>query len=407
MWPTKVRTASPPFQSTLPARGATVGVVQNVANAALFQSTLPARGATGVSLDTLVGRDISIHAPCTGSDFPSVGFSCACSYFNPRSLHGERQSTHRNRASAAGFQSTLPARGATWTRRRLPSKGEISIHAPCTGSDLYLWRILRQVCHFNPRSLHGERRRCWRCSAQALAFQSTLPARGATYSTAPFDVAIPNFNPRSLHGERRLPAPFAALGRAFQSTLPARGATRWALRTSTRRKHFNPRSLHGERRRWLRRESRERYFNPRSLHGERQICTLRWIKFQKFQSTLPARGATIAAANSSLQTRDFNPRSLHGERRYALSFPPFGTVISIHAPCTGSDRRDYYTGNAGKHFNPRSLHGERPMQQLRQGDAERFQSTLPARGATKNAAQTGKELMISIHAPCTGSDCNG
>ena len=56
-----------------------------------------------------------------------------------------------------------------------------------------------------------------------------------------------------------------------------------------------------------------------------------------FQSTLPARGATIG-----LQPR----------QRIA--------VISIHAPRTGSDRRQV-AGNLlpGEDFNPRSPHGER------------------------------------------------
>ena len=247
MWPTKVRTASPPFQSTLPARGATVGVVQNVANAALFQSTLPARGATGVSLDTLVGRDISIHAPCTGSDFPSVGFSCACSYFNPRSLHGERhatakvlqtasdfnprslhgerQSTHRNRASAAGFQSTLPARGATWTRRRLPSKGEISIHAPCTGSDITVFQALLQIMISIHAPCTGSDSTGRTRDSRPTIFQSTLPARGATVCSRTRRFSTFYFNPRSLHGERR------SLSSIFSFAV-----------------NFNPRSLHGERR---------------------------------------------------------------------------------------------------------------------------------------------------------------
>ena len=37
-------------------------------------------------------------------------------------------------------------------------------------------------------------------------------------------------------------------------------------------------------------------------------------------------------------------------------------------------------------------------------DLQRFQSTLPARGATKARAQRWNRLVISIHAPRTGSD---
>ena len=57
----------------------------------------------------------------------------------------------------------------------------------------------------------------------------------------------------------------------------------------------------------------------------------------KFQSTLPARGATIRRRNESVCKMHFNPRSPHGERRNL--------------------RRDGSTLIA--HFNPRSPHGER------------------------------------------------
>ncbi len=102
-----------------------------------------------------------------------------------------------------GFQSTLPARGATG-----PS-----------GS-----------CR--PR----------------VGFQSTLPARGATQQSPPFLQSSQYFNPRSLRGERPLISLFTGLFSSisihapcegsdvffgttntamflFQSTLPARGAT--------------------------------------------------------------------------------------------------------------------------------------------------------------------------------------
>ena len=60
--------------------------------------------------------------------------------------------------------------------------------------------------------------------------------------------AARNFNPRSPHGERPLNAYGITETKAFQSTLPARGATYRAKTTAARMKHFNPRSPHGERR---------------------------------------------------------------------------------------------------------------------------------------------------------------
>ena len=191
------------------------------------------------------------------------------------------------------------------------------------------------------------------------------------------------FNPRSPHGERR----------AFGSLL-------------SEGQYFNPRSPHGERRGNNRLRKGGAYFNPRSPHGERQLVGTYRLKSAKtisihaprtgsdaadvhigrtyirFQSTLPARGATAAAAvllahivfQSTLPARgatglplrcgkglpNFNPRSPHGERQRILR--PWGcdAKISIHAPRTGSD-----------------LLWMKPVCQTK------FQSTLPARGATR------------------------
>ena len=146
----------------------------------------------------------------------------------------------------------------------------------------------------------------------------------------------------------------------------------------------------------------------------------------KFQSTLPARGATAAVHS------DFG-----------------GVRISIHAPRTGSDQSATRRAGAGVYFNPRSPHGERldksgcrcfcgyfnPRsphgERLQSFDrrcgrglfqstlpargatlaylvapfaAIKFQSTLPARGATLFSPATPRWQAISIHAPRTGSD---
>ena len=147
----------------------------------VFQSTLPARGATRVVCrECAVLRGISIHAPRTGSD----------------------ASARRAPGNSCAFQSTLPARGATGQMLRQWRRIVISIHAPRTGSDLPLATTKPIRRNFNPRSPHGERR---------------MSPVGATESKY--------FNPRSPHGERRFcPANNFPHG-TFQSTLPARGAT--------------------------------------------------------------------------------------------------------------------------------------------------------------------------------------
>ena len=82
-------------------------------NSNQFQSTLPARGATISGTPYKQTSDISIHAPRTGSDFQQVTFTI---FFHL-------------------FQSTLPARGATGKGGASPQPSPISIHAPRTGSD--------------------------------------------------------------------------------------------------------------------------------------------------------------------------------------------------------------------------------------------------------------------------------
>ena len=127
-----------------------------------------------------------------------------------------------------------------------------------------------------------------------------------------------------------------------------------------------------------------------------------------FQSTLPARGATLFALSSTLRCdnfnprsphgerpssssqsfripSNFNPRSPHGERRLFVGFAAEDSFISIHAPRTGSDAAVFPA--------PAS--------------PSRFQSTLPARGATQLCSDAGGSLCISIHAPRTGSDSAG
>ena len=177
-------------------------------------------------------------------------------------------------------------------------------------------------------------------------------------------------------------------------------------------------------------KSRVSHFNPRSPHGERRTGTTSTKHTASiFQSTLPARGATsdrwqmyhnCQAFQSTLPARGATPPK-HGSTRIpgiSIHAPRTGSDrdwkrgaenperISIHAPRTGSD--DERGGIAGEvDFNPRSPHGERHTFRcwlLRLGI---FQSTLPARGATRAAQHQQKCNLISIHAPRTGSDCSG
>ena len=98
----------------------------------------------------------------------------------------------------------------------------------------------------------------------------------------------------------------------------------------------------------------------------------------------PRTGSDAVEQRTNLGAGYFNPRSPHGERR----------LYGSHA------RRLH-------HFNPRSPHGERHIQMFIGFARQRFQSTLPARGATEYLGEPSKTLPISIHAPRTGSDSAG
>ena len=124
------------FQSTRPARGATVAQSLLLSVELTFQSTRPARGATNL---TTVARSEKMD-------------------FNPRAPRGARPVVEYGKQYGFKFQSTRPARGATFRSTQIQMTTSISIHAPREGRDLR-------------RSPDAE---------DVLRFQSTRPARGAT-----------------------------------------------------------------------------------------------------------------------------------------------------------------------------------------------------------------------------------
>ncbi len=193
------------------------------------------------------------------------------------------------------------------------------------------------MLYFNPRSPHGERR----------SFHSLLHD---------FDI---HFNPRSPHGERQCSTSLISWAVIFQSTLPARGATN---------------------------------------------CFCNRPCINAFQSTLPARGATHRRATRRCCSRYFNPRSPHGERRGQQRHEPPDADFNPRSP--HGERRDllHCRREPTGHFNPRSPHGERRKAENGHEKRRKFQSTLPARGATFKGALAGIGSGISIHAPRTGSD---
>ena len=169
--------------------------------------------------------------------------------------------------------------------------------------------------------------------------------------------------------------------RKFQSTLPARGATSAMGKCCRRSSYFNPRSPHGERQRSAGQVYGAGYFNPRSPHGERRYSASVSTSGIVFQSTLPARGATILRLRQHLRHR-----------------------ISIHAPRTGSDVFVLSQLRRLRIFQSTLPARGATCRKTRNALPAAFQSTLPARGATPCVHGWCRRYDISIHAPRTGSD---
>ena len=235
--------------------------------------------------------NISIHAPRTGSD---LFVNCSISVLSI-SIHAPR----------TGSDATVP---------EFDFAIAISIHAPRTGSDLICTPSQDFVHDFNPRSPHGERQRCVFCVA----------SRG-------------DFNPRSPHGERLPVSVYCLIGVKISIHAPRTGSDR-SPKPAT---GSFPISIHAPRTGSDRRSGAVEQSSNISIHAPRtgsDIANISGLTIKRtFQSTLPARGATL--------------------------FPKW--------------------------------------KQLKQA----FQSTLPARGATYYDSLDAAENKISIHAPRTGSDC--
>ena len=154
----------------------------------------------------------------------------------------------------------------------------------------------------------------------------------------------------------------------FQPTLPARGATRRCNSDGGRGADFN----------------------PRSPHGERPNCLKSMDSPKSFQPTLPARGATSLwhPPDCVAFISTHAPRTGSDGEEQIDRVPHID--ISTHAPRTGSDSRDRPDARTVRDFNPRSPHGERHAMRyaLEKHIINKFQPTLPARGATLSSSQT-------------------
>ena len=146
----------------------------------------------------------------------------------------------------------------------------------------------------------------------------------------------------------------------FQSTPPARGATYYCNRGPQIILYFNPRPPRGGRRFCFAIVIRLiKDFNPRPPRGGRRSDGGFLIAAAIFQSTPPARGATPHQA----QYLNKNWISIHAPREGGdgeLSDNVHFITISIHAPREGGDIARPAVKVSSWNFNPRPPRGGRP-----------------------------------------------
>ena len=118
----------------------------------------------------------------------------------------------------------------------------------------------------------------------------------------------------------------------------------------------------------------------------------------------PLAGSDGTARPWSRPCGNFNPHSPCGERQYAYRHPSVKVEISIHTPLAGSDeagaavlvKADVISIHTPLAGSDSLLCGRYQY--------NKFQSTLPLRGATQIITIYTSQEKISIHTPLAGSD---
>ena len=145
---------------------------------------------------------VSIHAPREGSDDGRASMCLLTLSFNPRSPRRERRAIPVYSPARSCVSIHAPREGSDLCRPRLTAAIAVSIHAPREGSDYKSCNRCLMRVRFNPRSPRRER-----------------PGTLADYA------GCTGFNPRSPRRERPTTSMMSPIPSAFQSTLPAKGAT--------------------------------------------------------------------------------------------------------------------------------------------------------------------------------------
>ena len=235
-------------------------------------------------------------------------------------------------------------------------------------------------------------------------FQSTHPARGATLTCRLARLSTRYFNPRTPRGVRRLAAEYLVFRQQFQSTHPARGATQTGSQTGGLKHisihapregcdcvpgpqpgaptHFNPRTPRGVRPVG---SSRALVVLTISIHAPREGCDPHGV-YQQRQRYISIHAPREGCDSSETHALTAFLISIHAPREGCddtQSNKEMHQSISIHAPREGCDDAYIQVGNVVYNFNPRTPRGVRQGSLTSAWATTPFQSTHPARGATK------------------------
>ena len=236
-----------------------------------------------------------------------------------------------------------------------------------------------------------------------------------------------HFNPRSPHGERPPPTPAATLPAIISIHAPRTGSDARCLLHGHRARAISihaPRtgsdvvwhpqpcesyiSIHAPRTGsdevFLCLEIGSRFQSTLPARGATRWTTLSISPRRRFQSTLPARGATLRRlAVASCPAKFQSTLPARGATRTEINHIGL-TCISIHAPRTGSDLAGSGHDQFLTDFNPRSPHGERQAEMDGAERADYFNPRSPHGERHGVNCRNAALDEISIHAPRTGSD---
>ena len=231
------------------------------------------------------------------------------------------------------FQSTLPLRGATYSYWISPSVQIFQSTLPLRGATF----SMRLVQHIVSISIH-------------------TPLAGSDGTARPWSRPCGNFNPHSPCGERQYAYRHPSVKVEISIHTPLAGSDEAGAAVLVKADVI---SIH----------------TP--LAGSDSLLCGRY-QYNKFQSTLPLRGAT-----------------------HLLPGQPRGKPISIHTPLAGSDHAGTARKGWALYFNPHSPCGERLAFCFNRPHSSIFQSTLPLRGATSRLLRSIRvPKYFNPHSPC-------